>query len=137
MTPFLSLVASLPLHSRLCRTHLKALPKPTASKGGVNRAAGGGIGSALRRGEALSFPIFLFLSLHTHSPHTLSTRTLPNNTTMASVMTEVGSTRVYERGLVGTGTVNKITNIEWFNVRPRWLFVRVETEKGIIGWGGE
>ncbi|KAI9068099.1 enolase C-terminal domain-like protein [Trametes sanguinea] len=30
---------------------------------------------------------------------------------------------------------NKITKIEVFRVPPRWLFVRVETELGIVGWG--
>ncbi|KAI0659797.1 enolase C-terminal domain-like protein [Cubamyces menziesii] len=30
---------------------------------------------------------------------------------------------------------NKITKIEIFRVPPRWLFVRVETEQGIVGWG--
>lgn len=57
---------------------------------------------------------------------------------MASAMTQVGSTRVYEKGLAGApGSVDLIKSIETFNVRPRWLFVRVETEKGIVGWGGE
>jgi galactonate dehydratase len=28
-----------------------------------------------------------------------------------------------------------IKNIETFYVRPRWVFVRVETEQGIVGWG--
>ncbi|KAK4058403.1 hypothetical protein OIO90_000561 [Microbotryomycetes sp. JL221] len=28
-----------------------------------------------------------------------------------------------------------IKSLEWFRVRPRWLFVRVETDQGIIGWG--
>jgi L-alanine-DL-glutamate epimerase-like enolase superfamily enzyme len=28
-----------------------------------------------------------------------------------------------------------IKSIETFYVRPRWLFVRVETQKGIVGWG--
>ncbi|KAH8830100.1 enolase C-terminal domain-like protein [Flagelloscypha sp. PMI_526] len=32
-------------------------------------------------------------------------------------------------------TSDPIKNIEAFHVRPRWLFVRVETEKGIVGWG--
>ncbi|ORY79329.1 hypothetical protein BCR35DRAFT_279479 [Leucosporidium creatinivorum] len=55
---------------------------------------------------------------------------------MASAMTQVGSTRVYEKGLAGApGSVDLIKSIETFNVRPRWLFVRVETEKGIVGWG--
>ncbi|OBZ67850.1 D-galactonate dehydratase [Grifola frondosa] len=30
---------------------------------------------------------------------------------------------------------NKITKIETFRVPPRWLFVRVETHQGTIGWG--
>ncbi|ANB15727.1 enolase C-terminal domain-like protein [Sugiyamaella lignohabitans] len=30
---------------------------------------------------------------------------------------------------------NKITKIETFRVPPRWLFIRVETEQGIVGWG--
>ncbi|KAH9852354.1 enolase C-terminal domain-like protein [Lenzites betulinus] len=30
---------------------------------------------------------------------------------------------------------NKITKIEIFRVPPRWLFVRVETQLGIVGWG--
>lgn len=29
----------------------------------------------------------------------------------------------------------KITRIETFPVAPRWLFVRVETDEGLIGWG--
>jgi len=28
-----------------------------------------------------------------------------------------------------------IKSIEHFYVRPRWLFVRVETEGGVVGWG--
>jgi len=28
-----------------------------------------------------------------------------------------------------------IANIEWFLVPPRWLFVRVETDDGLVGWG--
>jgi galactonate dehydratase len=31
--------------------------------------------------------------------------------------------------------MNKILNIETFRVPPRWLFVRVETSDGTIGWG--
>ncbi|PIL23111.1 hypothetical protein GSI_14420 [Ganoderma sinense ZZ0214-1] len=30
---------------------------------------------------------------------------------------------------------DKIAKIETFRVPPRWLFVRVETEQGIVGWG--
>ena len=29
----------------------------------------------------------------------------------------------------------KIARIETFQVPPRWLFVRVETEDGAVGWG--
>jgi galactonate dehydratase len=29
----------------------------------------------------------------------------------------------------------KIGRIETFYVPPRWLFVRVETEDGAVGWG--
>jgi galactonate dehydratase len=29
----------------------------------------------------------------------------------------------------------RIKTIEHFYVRPRWLFVRVETEGGVVGWG--
>lgn len=46
------------------------------------------------------------------------------------------TTTVYEKGLKSPGG-DPIKKIETFNVRPRWLFVRVETEKGIVGWGGE
>jgi galactonate dehydratase len=29
----------------------------------------------------------------------------------------------------------KITKIESFCVNPRWVFVRVETDDGCVGWG--
>ena len=29
----------------------------------------------------------------------------------------------------------KLTKIETFLVRPRWLFVRLETDSGAVGWG--
>jgi galactonate dehydratase len=32
-------------------------------------------------------------------------------------------------------SVDPIKTIEHFRVKPRWLFVRVETKKGIVGWG--
>ncbi|KAJ6550983.1 mandelate racemase/muconate lactonizing protein [Mycena vulgaris] len=44
------------------------------------------------------------------------------------------STEVYPNGLLHS-TSDPIRSIETFYVRPRWLFVRVETEKGMIGWG--
>src|SRR4051794_41863506 len=32
-------------------------------------------------------------------------------------------------------TMRKIAKIETFQVPPRWLFVRVESEDGAFGWG--
>ena len=29
----------------------------------------------------------------------------------------------------------KITGVETFHVKPRWIFVKVTTDEGIIGWG--
>ncbi|KAJ7091285.1 enolase C-terminal domain-like protein [Mycena crocata] len=42
--------------------------------------------------------------------------------------------QTYAHGLSHPGG-DPIRSIETFYVRPRWLFVRVETEKGIVGWG--
>lgn len=52
-------------------------------------------------------------------------------------------TDVYLKGLLPPdhtagqkdSSVDPIKTIEHFRIRPRWLFVRVETEKGIVGWG--
>ncbi|KAJ7669840.1 mandelate racemase/muconate lactonizing protein [Mycena polygramma] len=44
------------------------------------------------------------------------------------------SADLYPKGL-SHSTSDAIKSIETFYVRPRWLFVRVETEKGIVGWG--
>lgn len=52
-------------------------------------------------------------------------------------------TDVYLKGLLPPkhvagqtdSSVDPIKNIEHFRIRPRWLFVRVETEKGYVGWG--
>jgi galactonate dehydratase len=39
-------------------------------------------------------------------------------------------------GFVGAGApANRIARIETFMVPPRWLFVRVETQDGAVGWG--
>ena len=41
-------------------------------------------------------------------------------------------------GLAGTlryGPAVKITSIETFKVPPRWLFVRIGTDEGVVGWG--
>lgn len=55
-----------------------------------------------------------------------------------TALTEVSSTKVYPHGLrEADASADLIKNIEWFRIRPRWLFVRVETESGIVGWGGE
>ena len=29
----------------------------------------------------------------------------------------------------------KITKMETFLVKPRWLFLRIETDTGLVGWG--
>ena len=29
----------------------------------------------------------------------------------------------------------KITNLETFHVRPRWMFLKISTDEGICGWG--
>ncbi|MFL6562808.1 MAG: D-galactonate dehydratase, partial [Bacillus sp. (in: firmicutes)] len=29
----------------------------------------------------------------------------------------------------------KITGYELFTVQPRWLFLKIETDEGIVGWG--
>ncbi|KAJ7088133.1 enolase C-terminal domain-like protein [Mycena epipterygia] len=49
-------------------------------------------------------------------------------------MPETTSTELYPKGLSHPSS-DPIRSIETFYVRPRWLFVRVETEKGIVGWG--
>ncbi|KAJ7880800.1 enolase C-terminal domain-like protein [Mycena olivaceomarginata] len=41
---------------------------------------------------------------------------------------------LHPKGLLHS-TSDTIRSIETFYVRPRWLFVRIETEKGIVGWG--
>ena len=34
-----------------------------------------------------------------------------------------------------TGRVDTISRVETFLVPPRWLFVRIETRSGVVGWG--
>ena len=29
----------------------------------------------------------------------------------------------------------KITNLETFHVKPRWMFLKISTDEGIVGWG--
>lgn len=42
----------------------------------------------------------------------------------------------YDKGLRDSvKSPDLIKSIETFRVKPRWLFVRVETEAGIVGWG--
>jgi galactonate dehydratase len=50
---------------------------------------------------------------------------------MAPTTSEEGS---YPKGLV-TASSDLIESIETFRVRPRWLFVRVQTASGVVGWG--
>lgn len=60
---------------------------------------------------------------------------------MSTAMTADGTHLItdpdYVYGLLPSdeSSIDKIKSIETFRVRPRWLFVRVETEKGIVGWG--
>ncbi|KAM0754981.1 putative mandelate racemase/muconate lactonizing enzyme [Meredithblackwellia eburnea MCA 4105] len=49
-------------------------------------------------------------------------------------MAKAPNTTVYPEGLKDSKS-DLIKKIETFRVRPRWLFVRVETERGIVGWG--
>ncbi|KAK9244407.1 hypothetical protein V1506DRAFT_541683 [Lipomyces tetrasporus] len=37
---------------------------------------------------------------------------------------------------ISATTSDKLKSIETFRVPPRWLLVKVETEMGIVGWGG-
>ncbi|GHJ84789.1 hypothetical protein NliqN6_1191 [Naganishia liquefaciens] len=61
--------------------------------------------------------------------------TLLTHDTTAKSSHQGPTTTVYEKGLQVGSNINRITKIETFRVRPRWLFVRVETSKGIVGWG--
>ena len=36
---------------------------------------------------------------------------------------------------MGTGAFMKITKLTTFVVPPRWLFLKLETDAGITGWG--
>ena len=49
----------------------------------------------------------------------------------------VGSGEPTYLGSAGHGPheTMKITEIELFKVKPRWLFVRISTDEGIAGWG--
>src|SRR6185312_1591344 len=33
------------------------------------------------------------------------------------------------------GLTMKVTRLATFRIRPRWLFLRVDTDEGIVGWG--
>src|SRR5207237_8689430 len=33
------------------------------------------------------------------------------------------------------GLAVKITSLATFRIRPRWLFLRIDTDEGIVGWG--
>jgi len=62
--------------------------------------------------------------------------TLLTQETVEKSTHQAPTTTVYENGLQVGKDINKITKIETFRVRPRWLFVRVETSKvsSIAGW---
>jgi hypothetical protein len=60
---------------------------------------------------------------------TLNMATLLTQETAAKSSHQGPTTTVYEKGLQVGNDVNRITKIETFRVRPRWLFVRVETSK--------
>lgn len=60
---------------------------------------------------------------------TLTMATLLTQETAAKSSHQGPTTTVYEKGLQVGNDVNRITKIETFRVRPRWLFVRVETSK--------
>jgi len=47
-----------------------------------------------------------------------------------NIFSESAETQVFERA-----QGSKIVRIETFRVPPRWLFVRVETGDGLVGWG--
>lgn len=55
--------------------------------------------------------------------------TLLTEQTVAASTHKGPTTTVYEKGLQVGSDINVITKIETFRVRPRWLFVRVETSK--------
>jgi hypothetical protein len=59
----------------------------------------------------------------------LTMATLLTQETAAKSTHQAPTTTVYEKGLQVGDDVNRITKIETFRVRPRWLFVRVETSK--------
>lgn len=44
------------------------------------------------------------------------------------------STPEYTKGLHSPNS-DPIKSIETFYLRPRWLFVRVETARSVVGWG--
>jgi galactonate dehydratase len=48
--------------------------------------------------------------------------------------TNQNSETVLAHGLIAASS-DCIKSIDTFYVRPRWLFVRVETQKSIVGWG--
>ncbi|KAG6377482.1 enolase C-terminal domain-like protein [Boletus reticuloceps] len=52
------------------------------------------------------------------------------------VMHEITSLYMYFSTMsLTTSTTSLISQIEFFRVPPRWLFVRVETADGLVGWG--
>src|SRR5713226_5250905 len=37
--------------------------------------------------------------------------------------------------IAGATYLMKIVDLKTFRVRPRWIFLRVDTDEGIVGWG--
>jgi hypothetical protein len=72
---------------------------------------------------------FQFYTSYISQNITLTMATLLTQETAAKSTHQAPTTTVYEKGLQVGDDVNRITKIETFRVRPRWLFVRVETSK--------
>ena len=70
---------------------------------------------------------------------TLSPRTLRNVSCANQTMPALSGTSSFIAPQPHTsllsGQPHLIKTIESFYVRPRWLFIRVETETGVVGWG--
>lgn len=72
---------------------------------------------------------FRFYTSYVSQNSFLRMATLLTQETAAKSTHQAPTTTVYEKGLQVGDDVNRITKIETFRVRPRWLFVRVETSK--------
>ena len=75
-------------------------------------------------------------------PHRISPPFPPTNAQPQSLppvhvgATAAGCSRRWECCAAAAGAPkDSVTSFELFKVPPRWLFLRVETENGIVGWG--